>query len=322
MTQPGMSEFVAKFDSVIPHDMYTLPIAEQRRLYRALPEVFPYPRPAGVTSVDLAVRAPGRVIPVRCYSPAGRAKPGVLCYARGDGFCLGDLETHDTVAAELAAKTGYLTVFVDVRSAPEHKFPAAVHDLRAAIEAVSSQPATYGATDGPIGLVGDSSGGNLVVANCLLARDRGGPALACHGLVSPVLDFSRWAADGGHDAPILSAGEMAFYAGCYVEHVEDLLDPLISPLRSAELHDLPPATILATELDSLRDDAVDYARKLIAAGTRVQLTVEPGLVHAPLRSRGMCAAAARAWDEFCASVATLMDRAQRVVATPAATGRR
>jgi len=308
MTRPGMAEFITRFDGVIPNDMYTLPIEEQRRLYRSLPAVFPYERPAGVAVRDIAVPAGGSTLPVRCYLPAGAAKSGALCYARGDGFCLGSLDTHDTVAAELASRTGRITIFPDVRLAPEHKFPAAVQDLRRMIEMLAAEPAAFGVTPGPIGLVGDSSGANLVVANCLLARDRGGPPICCHGLVSPVLDLSRWLG-GGEDAPILSAGEMAYYAGCYVNRTEELLDPLVSPLRSARLHDLPPVTILATELDSLRADAVEYATRLIAAGARVELVVEPGLVHAPLRARRLCPDAARAWDDFCRSVGRLMDRA-------------
>lgn len=305
MMQPGMAEFVARFDEVIPSDMYTLPIAEQRRLYRTLPTVFPYQRPEGVVVRDLLLPGPDSTIPIRSYSPARASKPGVLCYTRGDGFCLGNLDTHDTIAAELASKTGYVTVFPDVRLAPEHKFPAAVHDFRAVIESVSAEPDRFGAAPGPIGLVGDSSGGNIVVANCLLARDKGGPIISCHGLISPVLDFARWKT-GGEDAPILSAGEMEFYAGCYVDHPDDLLDPLVSPLRSANFEDLPPATILATELDSLKEDSVEYARHLSAAGIEAELTVEPGLVHAPLRSRSMCPAAARVWDNFCASMTKLM----------------
>lgn len=307
MMHPDMSRFVDEFERAVPADLHTRPVAEQRSLYRSLPRVFPYERPANVVVKETEVAVPDAVIPVRVYLPA-YAKPGALCYGRGDGFTLGDLDTHDTIAAELADRTGYVTVFPDVRSAPEHKFPAAVHDFRAVIESVSADPARFHAAPGPVGLVGDSSGGNLAVANCLLARDEGGPALACHGLVSPVLDFARWLS-GGDDSPILSAGEMAFYASCYVHRPDDLLDPLVSPLRAEDLTGLPPAVILATELDSLREDAVRYAHRLIDAGVRVTLTVEPGLVHAPLRARSMCLPVARAWEDFCASVALLMDRA-------------
>lgn len=300
MMQPGMAEFIKQFDEVIPVDMHTFPIAEQRRLYRSLPDVFPYQRPDGVVVRDLSLPGPDSDIPVRTYTPDG-AKPGVLCYARGDGFCLGNLDTHDTFAAELAVKTGYLTVFPDVRLAPEHKFPAAVHDFRAVIESLATEPDRLGAAPGPIGLVGDSAGGNLVVVNCLLARDRGWPAISHQGLISPVLDFARWRT-GGDDAPILSSGEMAFYTACYVHSPEELLDPLVSPLRSATFDGLPPATILATELDSLKEDAIGYARRLRDAGVAVQLTVEPGLVHDPIRARAMVPAAAQAFDRFCASI--------------------
>ncbi|WP_149179458.1 alpha/beta hydrolase [Streptomyces sp. TRM49041] len=306
MMQPGMSEFVAEFEQHIPGDFHTRPIAEQRRLYRSLPGIFRYERPAGVTVRDSVVPGRDAAVPVRIYTPP-RAEPGVLCYVRGDGFGLGTLDTHDTIAAELADKTGHVTVFADVRGAPEHKFPAALHDLRAVLGAAASDPGSFGAAPGPLGVVGDSSGGNLAVANCLMARDEGGPDIACHGLVSPVLDLSRWV-KGGTDAPILSAGEMAYLAENYVADLDDLLDPLVSPLRATDFAGLPPATILATELDSLRDDAVTYARHLAEAGVLVTLTVEPGLVHAPLRSRGMCTAAARAWSGFCTSLAHLMER--------------
>ncbi|MEV6798373.1 alpha/beta hydrolase [Micromonospora rifamycinica] len=315
----GMAEFIEKFTSTVPDDMYTLPIDEQRRLYRSLPTTFPYRRPPGLRVDDAVLPGPDGDVRVRVYRPATPAGPGVLCYSRGDGFCLGDLDTHDTVAAELADRTGYPVVFVDVRSAPEHPFPAAVHDLRAVIEALAERPDRFGIAPGPLGLVGDSSGGNLMVANCLLARDRGGPDIACHGLVSPVLDFFRWH-DEGPDAPILSSGEMRFYASCYTRNPQELLDPLVSPLRTARFDGLPPATILATELDSLRQDAVDYAQRLIDAGVRVELRVEPGLVHAPLRARSMCPAAARAWEDFCSSVGRLLRQADPALHPPLVAG--
>ncbi|MFC8849483.1 MULTISPECIES: alpha/beta hydrolase [unclassified Micromonospora] len=310
-----MAEFIEKFTSLVPDDMFTLPIDEQRRLYQSLPTVFVYQRPPGLRVNDAVVPGPDGNVPVRIYLPAVPVGPGVLCYARGDGFCLGSLETHDTVAAELANRTGYPVVFVDVRSAPEHPFPAAVHDLRTVIKALAERPDRFGVAPGPLGLVGDSSGGNLMVANCLLARDRGGPHIACQGLISPVLDFARWQGEGP-DVPILSSGEMSFYASCYTRSPQELLDPLVSPLRTARFDGLPPATILATELDSLRQDAVDYAQRLIDAGVRAELRVEPGLVHAPLRARGMCPAAARAWADFCASVGRLLSEAEPATRPP------
>src|SRR5690606_18837715 len=72
---------------------------------------------------------------VRCrlYRPAGVEPPGVLVYLHGGGFVFGDLETHDGQARRLANRTGLAVLAVDYRRPPEHRFPAAVLDVDAAL---------------------------------------------------------------------------------------------------------------------------------------------------------------------------------------------
>jgi acetyl esterase/lipase len=51
-------------------------------------------------------------------------------------------------------------------------------------------------------------------------------------------------------------------------------------LRATDLAGLPPAFIPVGALDLFLDEDIAYARKLLAAGVNVELTVYPGAYHA------------------------------------------
>jgi acetyl esterase len=240
----------------------------------------------------------------RIYRPHALQGDGLLLYIRGGGFVVGSLETHNILVAELAAKTGLVTVAPDFRMAPEHPFPAALEDCYLVLGFIHNNRAELGLGGGRVVVCGDSSGANMAVSLCMMTRDRAGPRINGQALISPVLDFTRWA-QGGEDAPLLTGGEMEYYTSCYCETTEDVRHPYVSALASGNFNDLPPAFILSAELDSLVVDSHEYARRLSDHGTNVDLVVEEGLVHAAMRARGLSPNVAAAWDRFCAKAAEL-----------------
>ncbi|WP_394299963.1 alpha/beta hydrolase [Sphaerimonospora cavernae] len=288
----------------MPPDFYLKPVAEQRALYLGLGQEFPYELPEGVAIADDAVEHDGRRIPIRVYRPEDRRGRGVLLYIRGGGFVVGSLETHNTVAAELAANSGLTTIAVDFRMAPEHPFPACLEDCYGALCGIVAAAERFDIDPERVVVCGDSSGGNMSVVLCMMSRDRHGPRLAGQAPISPVLDFSRWR-DGGEDAPLLTGGEMEYYTACYCPNAADVLEPYVSPLVRGEFHGLPPAYIMGAELDSLVVDATTYADKLRENGTEVELVVEPGLVHAAVRARQLSPDVMDAWLRYCAAAARL-----------------
>ncbi len=302
----GTDKFLELYHRAMPSDFYTYPVEEQRRLYLSLSEVFPYPLPAGVAASDDVVHWQGRTLRVRLYRPARRARGGLLVYMRGGGFVVGSLDSHNTLVAELAQKTGRNTVALDFRQAPEHPFPAALEDCYGALCAIAQRPEAVRLDEDDVGalvLCGDSSGANLAVAISMKCRDEGGPKPRGMGLISPVLDFVRWRGSG-EDDPLLG-GEMEFYTRSYCPTLGQARHPYASPLVSGEFHDLPPAYVLSAELDSLRADGEKCAEQLRRNGIPVQHVVEPGLVHAPLRGRSLIPQVADAWERFCAAAARL-----------------
>lgn len=305
MYAQGIEEFIERCDQVMPPDFHTRPIARQREMYHSLVSEFPYTRPEDVQVSDTALLHGGHAVTVRVYTPVRRRDRAALLYIRGGGFVVGSLDTHDTVVADLASKTGLTTFAVDFRLAPEHPFPAAAEDCYATLCAVAENAERFDVDAARIGIAGDSSGGNLAVVLCLLTRDRGGPVPCAQALISPVLDFTRWQ-HGGADSPLLTGGEMEFYTRCYSPDPDQVASPYVSPLLGAKFHDLPPAYIMSAEMDPLKLDAEQYAEHLRANQVPVEIVVEPGLVHSAVRARGLSPQVADAWDRYCEATARLV----------------
>src|SRR6516164_413948 len=145
----------------------------------------------GTEAVGRSFPGPDCDIPVRVYRPS-RARPGprpLIVYFHGGGFVFGNLRMGDWLCSSVAALVGAVVVSVDYRLAPVHRFPAAVEDCYAALSWAAANAADLGA-EGPLGVMGESAGGNLAAVMCLLARDRGGPAISHQTLVYPATDMT------------------------------------------------------------------------------------------------------------------------------------
>ncbi|MQA95602.1 MAG: alpha/beta hydrolase fold domain-containing protein [Streptosporangiales bacterium] len=260
----------------------------------------------GVEFEDRTIPGPAGAIAVRVYRAheVRTSGPPLIVNFHGGGFVFGDLRTADWLCSSVVAATGAIVVSVDYRLAPAHPFPAAVEDCYASVEWAAEHTETLGAS-GPIGVMGESAGGNLSAVTCLLAWDRGGPAISHQALLYPVTNmtmtgrppFSSVAMNA--DAPILSHSEMFFYRRHYLG-AADPADPRVSPLLAEDHSGLPPALIQVAEHDPLRDDGIRYAVALREAGVAARLTEYVGMPHGYLNFPGVCRAAPQALAELCA----------------------
>ena len=307
---PELAEFIRRSEAVFPSDSVRYSVAEQRAMYAEQCRAFAAPRPPGIMVSDERVAAEGRDIPIRIYRPEGQGTGAGLLYLHGGGYILGDLDSHDSIVAELAARARVTVVAVDYRLAPEHPFPAAFEDCAAALDFVVAEAARLGIDPARLGVGGDSAGGNLSAALSLRARDLGGPAIAAQFVVYPDLGLRHDAGSGpmDGDSPLLSDEECRFYDAAYLGPSATTSDPYAAPLLARDYGGLPPALILAAGQDPLRADAEVYAARLRAAGGRAELHLAPGLVHGWLRARHHCAEAARAFAALCAGTSRLLRR--------------
>jgi acetyl esterase len=240
------------------------------------------------TTTTLVARCEDRVIPgpageiaVRVYTPEGNGPFPVLVFFHGGGWVLGNLDSHDETCRILTNATGALTIAVDYRLAPEHKFPAAAEDCYAAAKWAAENASSLGGDGGRLAVGGDSAGGNLSAAVAQMARDRGGPHL-CHQLllypaIDPACDTrSQKALAEGY---LLSRADMFWFWNHYLRGEQDRANPYANPARAQNFRGLAPATVITAEFDPLRDEGEAYAARMREAGVPLVCTRYDGVIH-------------------------------------------
>lgn len=279
---PQIAGMIDKLDGGFP-PVETMSGAQARAAIRSRFVAPAEPEPVGEV-LDRSVPGPGGDIPIRIYRPdagdAGGTGLPVLVFAHGGGFVFCDLDSHDGLCRAIANGVPTVVVAVDYRLAPEHRWPAAAEDVYTVTSWVAEHAAELGGDPGRIVVGGDSAGGNLAAVTALMARDRGGPALAGQLLLYPVIaadfDTESYRLFGrGYYNP---EPALRWYWDQYLPDAAAREHPYASPLH-ADLQGLPPAILVLTGHDPLRDEALAYQRALADAGVPTTQCTYEGAVH-------------------------------------------
>ncbi len=281
---PGMKKFEDALAAQTPPGSEKWPLARQRTQWDALCRQFRAPRPSTIDVVETTASG----VPVRLFKPKGTGLfPGVV-YGHGGGWVLGSCETHDDMCAEMAAGANCAVALHDYRLAPEHPHPAQLEDSLKVWRWMREEGQLLGIDASRIIAAGDSCGGQMAVALALALRDMALPQVLALLLLYPTLGVDTTTASYVRhaNAPGLSRAEMDFYLNSFLgpKGSPGWSDPKAMPAR-ADATGLPPAFITAAGHDPLFDDAVNFARKLRAAGVPCELREEPALAHSYMRAR-------------------------------------
>ncbi|MEZ0540961.1 alpha/beta hydrolase [Fibrella arboris] len=221
---------------------------------------------------------------LRIYTPTSASVAGgfpVIVYYHGGGWVIGSLDQYEPSCKALAEKAGAIVVSVDYRLSPEAKFPAAHEDAYSAYVWVRNNTAAIGGNSAKIAVAGESAGGNMAVGVSLLAKERG-VALPVHQLlVYPVADNNLNTASYNQyaNAQPLNRANIVYFTTNYFTSMADGDNRLISLVDVANLSGLPPATIIAAEIDPLQTEGKSLADKLQAAGVPVTYQLYTGTTH-------------------------------------------
>ncbi|ENH75726.1 hypothetical protein FOC1_g10003885 [Fusarium oxysporum f. sp. cubense race 1] len=234
------------------------------------------------STIDYAIRrkeSEGPDVKVRCFTPIGdKPENGwpVCIYYHGGGWVLGTIDTENVIASHLCARGKGVVVAVDYRLAPENPFPAAVHDSWEAVLWVMGEgKQTLGLDTSKLATGGSSAGANLAAIMCQRAADRGSPKFSIQLLSVPVMDNTADATNN-------------------VSWKENQHSP-----AQGDFSKLPPACFVVGELDVLRSEGEQFAKKLQDAGVKAELNVMKGQPHPFIAMDAVLEAGSRAITLFC-----------------------
>jgi acetyl esterase/lipase len=218
------------------------------------------------------------LVPVRIYRCGEVRRAPVVVYCHAGGFALGNLDTDHRQCVELARRAGCAVVSVHYRLAPEHPYPAALDDAIAVLNWVVTNAAELDVDAARLAVAGSSAGGALAACLAQRAADKSLPPIAFQLLHQPVLDDRATASKAEFRTSPAFDGEAAELMWRHYLRAEPPA-PACVPARRSRLDGLPPALITCAEIDPFRDEAIDYARRLLRAGVSTELHVFDRTCH-------------------------------------------
>ncbi|MCF2939986.1 alpha/beta hydrolase [Paenibacillus alkaliterrae] len=261
---------------------------------------------------------PGRGgdITVRIYTPdIGGPKP-VVVFFHGGGFIGGTIHAVENPCKYLAEQAGAVVVNVDYRLAPEHPFPAGLHDCFDAVKWVYENAEEIQVDRERISVAGDSAGGNLAAVCAIMDRDLAAGMIKYQALIYPTVNMAgvetddfKWRIDEyeiNHHHELIRGIVQALGGAkldtLYLQGNAEVSDPYVSPLLAADLSGLPPALIVEAEYDYLRLEGEAYGRKLVRSGVPAQMIRYNGMDHGFMDKLGLYPQAEDCMKEIAAGI--------------------
>ena len=234
-------------------------------------KVLPQTPPGVVMSEEMIAAYPEHTVTLVIYTPE---KPGVypaILDIHGGGWKDRQIESDKPMMGRLAAR-GFVTALVSYRVSSEAKYPAALHDAKAAVRYLRANAARLKVDPRRIGVMGGSAGGHL---SGLLAMTSGLPEFDGPGgnpeQSSAVQACIVMAAT--QDLPASNAlktneNAIAFFGATYAEKPE--LYAQASPITHVRAG-VPPTIFIEGEKDTLKIGRAEMQEKLRALGIEMAL---------------------------------------------------
>ncbi len=247
-----------------------------------LPQAQGQPDPLELPVAGERMEVPTRAGKVRViFYKAKKAHAPVYFDMHGGGFVAGNCEDVDFWCALLRDQLDINVVNINYRKAPQFPWPTASDDAFDTVRWFFEHAAEFDLDTEKMAIGGHSAGGNLAAVTCLRSVMEDAPfRFRLQVLDYPPLDLKTCAFDKFTHPMAIPPQIAVMFDACYIAPGQGD-DVLVSPAvaEPEQLKGLPPACIVTAELDSLRDEAELYGRKLVAAGVPVYARRFLGSAH-------------------------------------------
>ena len=206
--------------------------------------------------------------------------PGIL-WIHGGGYAVGMASmVFMSRAKRLVTEYGAMVISPEYRLAGKAPYPAALEDCYAALLYLKEHAAELGCADDQIMVGGESAGGGLTAALCLLARDRGEVNIAFQMPLYPMLDHRD--TDSSRDNHGISWNTRRNHAAwkLYLRNVDGEIPPYASPARQMDYSNLPPAYTFVGDREPFYCETLTYIGNLQNDGVPARVDVYPTGFHA------------------------------------------
>ncbi|MBL6767508.1 MAG: alpha/beta hydrolase [Candidatus Micropelagos sp.] len=226
----------------------------------------------------------GFEVPVFLHRPTDTtAQLPCLLWIHGGGYILGSAESDGYMAKQLALTLNCAVAVVDYRLAPEHAYPAPLHDCYAALNLLMSEAKSFTIDQNKVAILGVSAGGGLAAGLSLLNRDEAGHDLCGQVLVYPMLDDTNIApaTNPDDDFFVWQRASNLFGWQSYLGELfgQPDIPAYAAAARAVNLSGLPKTFMVVGDLDLFAGEDILYAGNLIQAGVPTDLHVYAGVCH-------------------------------------------
>lgn len=234
----------------------------------------------------ISVRIPrrdGKIIPALVLLPKARRKnaPGIL-WIHGGGYIAGMKEmVHMSRAVDLVKKYGAVVVSPGYRLALTAPYPAAVNDCYDALLYLKNHVKVLGINPNQIMVGGESAGGGLCAALCMMARNKDEVHIAYQMPLYPMLDNLDTASSADNHGRIWNTRRNHLAWKLYLrQDAKKIVSPYAAPARQTNYKGLPPAYTFVGNGEPFYSETCTYIKNLRKAGIEAELDVYPSDMHA------------------------------------------
>ncbi|MET4019736.1 acetyl esterase [Bradyrhizobium sp. F1.4.3] len=231
--------------------------------------------------IPISIEGAHGPLKARLYKNAAGHLP-VTLFMHGGGFVRGSLDHCDCICRRMAEEGKLAVIATEYSLAPEHPYPAALEDIVKVLDWLFASAGDYDLDASRVSVAGGSAGATLALTSTLWRRDAGKKLPVGMALFYGGYDITNTGRESyrlfGNGQFGMSKARVEHYIQALVPEGTSPSDPYLAPLH-ADLRSLPPIWMGIAELDVLRDDQLEMARRLEAAGVLVDVQRYEGLIH-------------------------------------------